>query len=345
MPCFGFEYTMNDYVRSRLKPITFDRKLLKKDAATTALTETEQSQLRGTVAAINWTAPEGRPDASAAASILAGAFPQPMVSHALEANQVVARLKSNEVTLRIHAIPEDRLRHLLISDSAFDPTGKINPQHGWLQGFTDDTLNQGHRAPVSLMAWKSRRLRRKAGSTMLCESISLSTALGSLKKQVAQSRSIQVSRYQARQHLTVGDDPEDTLRGNASIIASENENYRDPQAISVVDAKSLYDATSSEQATGEDDRSALEIAMIQDSISAVKGRLRWVPHNENPADMQTKNTGAHEAPMMQLLRSHHVQIQSEEAVLSSGRQSENRMKVKVQESERILGAVKASSAV
>ena len=74
--------------------------------------------------------------------------------------------------LRIHPIPEKDVRHVVIADASFDPTGKTKPQHGWLQGITSPKLNQGLPAPISLIGWKSRRLRREAGSTMLCESIS-----------------------------------------------------------------------------------------------------------------------------------------------------------------------------
>ena len=303
------------------------------------------AQLRGTIASINWAAREGRPDASASASILASCFPNPTVANALEANKVVHRLKATSVTLRIHSIEEKLLRHVLISDSAFDPTGKTKPQHGWLQGITDPRLNQGQKAPISLIAWRSRRLRRKAGSTMLCESISYSSALGALEKQIAVLDSFRLSRYNPRDYLSVGDDPEFTLRGTASVIASESENYNDPLSVCIVDAKSLYDAASSEQAAGEDDRSALEIAMVQDSLSKVRGRTRWIPHNSNPADMLTKMVGAHEAPMMKLLKENALCIQSEETVLSAGRQGEHRLKTRAVGSAELLGPVLMTSRV
>ena len=52
------------------------RKVLKKDASQVKLDEKEKTQLRGLIASLNWTSREGRPDASAAASILASAFPE-----------------------------------------------------------------------------------------------------------------------------------------------------------------------------------------------------------------------------------------------------------------------------
>ena len=61
-PDFSFTYSMDDYVTNRLHPVKVHRYTLKKNAAETPLNEDEISQLRGTIAAINWPAREGRPD-------------------------------------------------------------------------------------------------------------------------------------------------------------------------------------------------------------------------------------------------------------------------------------------
>ena len=335
---FSYYLTMDDYVQNRLKPVNFTRQLWKKDSMEVQLNDAEQAQLRGTIASINWAAREGRPDASAAASILAAAFPKPLLHHALEANKVVARLKAHSVTIKIHSLPEADLRHVLVSDSAFDPSGRTKPQHGWILGVTTPDLNLGKEAPVSLLSWRSRRLRRKAGSTMLSESISLASALGSLERQVAFFKSIRFSRFNPRTLAEREEEPECTLRGKASVIASEDELYTDPDSVCIVDAKSLYDASNTEQAVGEDDRSALELALIQDSMSKVRGRIRWIPHNSNPADMLTKLTGAHEEPMLKLLKTHSLKIQKEAEVLGEGKQSLHRKKHRGLTAEDFLGA-------
>ncbi|CAJ1399663.1 unnamed protein product [Effrenium voratum] len=298
-PDGSFQYTMADYIKNRLKYVRVERKYLKKDASTTCLKEDEIQPLRGVVAAINWIAREGRPHVSAAASILSGCFEKPVMQHVLETNQVVDHLRNHHVVLKVHHIPEEQVRHLVISDASYDPTGKVKPQHGWIQALTTPQLNRGEVAPVSLMSWKSRRLRRKAGNALLCESIALSTALGAMEKQVAVWRSFCKSKYDPR--------------------------FTDPLTIAVADAKSLYDASASEQAQGDDDRSALEIGIIQESIAKLSGRMRWIPHNFNPADALTK-LKAHMEPMMKLLKSNSLVIEEEDEVLNRGRQGENRLK-------------------
>ena len=319
----GYVGTMNDYVASRLKPVTHAPCTIKA-ASTTFLTPDEESQLRGTIASINWVSREGRPDGAAAASILSGCFPNPTVKDAMDTNRVAAKLKGQHITLKVHNIPEEQIRHIVISDAAFDQTGRVKPQHGWIQGVTTPAMNAGKLAPITLIGWKSRRLRRKAGSTMLCESVSLSTALGALEKQVSTWRSICFSRFDARQQAE--EDDAGGLQGAATVLASEDPLFSDPLSLAVVDAKSIFDASTTEQSQGSDDRTALETAIIRDSLSRLKGRVRWIPHNCNPSDSLTKLFQAHEKPMMDLLRTNHFQIQAEDAVLAEGNQRWHRMK-------------------
>ena len=263
---WGFRYTMDDYIASRLKPVRLERRVLKKDADKVTVNKDEEAQLRGTIASVNWVAREGRPDASSAASIFAGCFPHATIGDILRVNEVVFRLKSNPVMLRVHAIPENMVRHYVVADSAFENRGVEKPQHAWIQGVTTPDLNAGRLAPVSLLGWKSRRMRRKAGNTLLCESISLSTALGALERQVAMWMSITISHFDPRL-MAQDEDEERGLYGEGTVIMAEDKRYTDPLSVAVVDAKSLYDSVVADQSTGEDDRAALEISNHQRFLS------------------------------------------------------------------------------
>ena len=333
---YSYIYSMNDYVNNRLRFVDVSRHVTKKAAPQTSLRDDEESQLRGVIAAINWTAREGRPDAAAAASILAGCFPNPKMMDVYAVNQVVQNLKDRKVDLVIHALNEDQVRHVVISDSAFDPTGRTKPQHGWLQETTSPDLNIGRQAPISLIAWKSRRMKRKAGNTLLCESIAMSTAMGALERQVATWKSLTISHYDPKDDG--GEEEEDDSK--LTVIAAEDPNYTDPRAVAIADAKSLYDALHSEQSHGDDDRSALEIAIIQGSLEKLRGRIRWVPHNFNPADGLTKLIGAHMEPLHKLLATHHYMIEEEESVLAQGKQSSSRLKRGGLTADKTFGGLK-----
>ncbi|CAE7766581.1 unnamed protein product [Symbiodinium sp. CCMP2592] len=128
------------------------------------------------------------------------------------------QLKNYQVTLVIPAVKEGDISHFVISDSANDPSGKSKPQHGWIQGTTGPNLNAGRQAVMGIMAWRSRKLRRKAGNTLLCESIALSTALGSLERQVAMRNSLVASNFPPKDMMQ--DDYNEHKR--AAMIASQN---------------------------------------------------------------------------------------------------------------------------
>ena len=324
---FSFTYSMDDYVRDRLKFIKLEKKVLKKDAATQKLTADEEQQLRGALASLNWTVREGRPDASAAASIYAASFPGPTVANALAVNNVIGNLKEHKVSLKIHALQEEEVRHLLIADSSFDPSGKTKPQHGFIQAMTTPSLNAGAKAPVSWISWTSKRLRRKAGNTLLCESIAMSSALGAMEKQVALWRSITRSHFKPSSSM-VSHEVDLGLRGPGTVIASEAESYRDPLTVALTDAKSLFDGANPEQAQGEDARSSLEIAVIQESLAQCRGRLRWIPHNRNPSDALTKVENAHCEPLLHMMSSNHLQIEEEAEIIAREKQGEHRRKTK-----------------
>ena len=242
---FSYTYSMDEYVRDRLKFIRFERKILKKDALNTRLTADEEQQLRGALEPLNWASREGRPDGSAAASIYAGSFPDPTVADSIAVNTYIGLLKEREVRLKIHAIDEKEIRHLLIADSSFDPSGKVKPQHGYIQAVTTPDLNAGKIAPISWISWTSRKLRRKAGNTLLCESIAMSTALGAMEKQIAFWKSITQSHFNPRS-IAVSDDVALGLRGPGTVIASEAAGYSDPLTVAITDAKSLFDGANTE---------------------------------------------------------------------------------------------------
>lgn len=55
--------------------------------------------------------------------------------------------------------------------------------------------------------------------------------------------------------------------GKTHVIASEAAACRDPDGVTIMDAKALYDSINNDQAAaGEDERSALEVAIIKESL-------------------------------------------------------------------------------
>ena len=69
----------------------------------------------------------------------------------------------------------------------------------------------------------------------------------------------------------------------------------------ITDSKGLFDALDND--LPQDDRkSALEVPIIEEFMKRAKCRVRWAPHNKNPADAMTKYKGAHVEPLLHLVR-------------------------------------------
>ena len=221
------------------------------------LNEEEQTQLRGSVAGLNWAARQGRPDAASAASVIASTFPNPTVADARIANNTIARLKEHEVTIKSWSIPEEDLRRLMITDSAYDTSGQGRSQHGWIVGFTTPALAAGKEAPVSMVFWKSRKLRRKASSSLLCEALSGSKVMASLLKVANLEMAMRVTGHRHGMPLTR------MILEEPTVLTKQSQMNQDPETQMVMDAKALYDAFLSEQQNQDDERAALECSLIK----------------------------------------------------------------------------------
>ena len=51
--------------------------------------------------------------------------------------------------------------------------------------------------------------------------------------------------------------------------------------------------------------------VIEELVERTVGRMRWLPHNKNPADSLTKFKGAHVEPLLRLLATGHLQLSPE----------------------------------
>ena len=270
------------------------------------LTESEGSQLRGAIAGMNWAARQARPDMSAAASIIASSFPTPKESDAKSANKAIKSEKERQFDMVLWSFREEELRRICVEDSAFDPLGKDKSQHGYLIGYTTPGLAQGENAPVSIVSWKSKKLRRKANSSLLCESMSGNISVAHWLWLTNLEMSL---RYSGHRH---GDRLVTTVEEEPTVLTKRVALAVDPQGLLILDAKSLYDVLHSQQTNQDDARSALEAGMIKEDLEKLAAMPRWVPHDKNPADAMTKHEGSHATPLIAILEKHHWRLTFEE---------------------------------
>ena len=102
--------------------------------------------------------------------------------------------------------------------------------------------------------------------------------------------------------------PRDHQKTAPVVLKSQNPLLTDPDGVMIMDAKSLFDCLATEQTLQEDRRASLVVGNIRDVAEPIGMVPRWVPHNYNPADVFTKISGVHRAPMLNLLKTGHLCI-------------------------------------
>lgn len=95
-------------------------------------------------------------------------------------------------------------------------------------------------------------------------------------------------------------------------------------AIAVVDAKSLFDVLANETNGGSDRRTALDIQVLREELSELRGKIRWVEHLAMPADCLTKKQGRCDA-LLRLLETGELGLTAEATTLDSRREDRNKL--------------------
>ena len=162
-----------------LKPAYLPAKRrLQRDAS---LDPKEISVLRAVNGSLNWLANQSRPDLAAQTSLSQQAMSSPKVHHLCEVNNIIRRAKQHsDLSICFKSIPAESLRLVCHSDAAFANVG-VYTQAGFVIGFTDSSLDEGHLSHWTPAVWKSAKLSRAVGSTLAAESQSMVNATGTLE--------------------------------------------------------------------------------------------------------------------------------------------------------------------
>ena len=227
----------------------------------------------------SWIGTNGRPDVAAAHSIIAGGYKDKSPQLVKDCNDAVLHCQREPIEIKIWPIPPEDIRFVAWCDSSFD-NNNVRHQIGWLDGVTTKYLNDGRKAPVSLLGWRSRKLPRKSGSPQLCETYAGSYCTADLNWVKCLLWSCFYANYdmltQRPAHKPL------PVRG-PTVVRSDRPEIRDPDASVLSDSKGLYDAINNELPQ-DDKKSACETPIIEEMLKRFNGRVRWIPHNKNPSD-------------------------------------------------------------
>eukprot|EP00435_Cladocopium_sp_Y103_P029371 s1599_g7.t1 len=256
----------------------------------------EVSVLRAINGSLNWLSNQSRPDLAAQTSLSQQAMSAPKVHHLCEVNNIIRRAKQHaELSILFKAIPAESLRLVCHSDAAFANVG-VYTQAGFVIGFTDAKLDDGHLSSWTPAVWKSAKLSRAVGSTLAAESQSMVNATGTLEWTA----------------LLLAE----ALDGPFDVRNFETMLKRRPPVV-VTDCKSLFDhlISVSSPTSVEDRRTSIDVVILRQSLQRLAASIRWVPTDRMIADSLTKDAGDPTDLLRACIRQGTYQISPEETVL------------------------------
>ena len=301
---FTVKIDMKKFVEERLKMMILppDRK----KAKDSEITEEERKEVRMICGALNWLSKEGRPDASAAASLCSSKINRMKIEDVLMMNEAVKEIKENS-GLEIRIQPLKKMRLAVVTDASFG-NHDFHSQAGQMILSHEDGLREGRKVTTNLLWWRSGKLQRVVNSTLAAETQSLSKGLGDLMWALVLFRELQEEK------MVLRDWARNLRHEEILALASSQSDGQLKSCMAIVDAKSLFDYLAKETIGGQDRRTAIEVQIIREDLNALSGEIRWVDHQSMVADCLTKLKGTRTA-LFRLLATGCFSIQAEEKLL------------------------------
>ena len=302
---FEIKFAQKEYAE-HIQPIRINKERSQKPWL--PATSQEVSALRAVNGALSWLSTQTRPDLAVQTSQSQQCFPNPTVQDLWQANQAVRRARQqSDLQIRVPFIPPSELTLCFWSDAAFANTDELKTQGGWLVGFTSDRMRQGTDVPVHCFAWKSYRLPRVVSSTMGGEAQAFSTASG-----MCEWISLMLA---------------ECLDGPFLLEDAETVLLR-RKPIGMTDCRSLFDHLNSLGSGGvlDDRRTAIDIAIIRQSIRRTGLEARWVPTGHMIADGLTKDRAEPMDLLRSVIRAAKYQLADEQLVLDRKKEERERRK-------------------
>ena len=174
-PDFRITVSMDEYVKSRLRPIEVPRGYL---SNTKEISDGMLTNVKGVNGGLGLLASTARPDMAAPHSIIPSGYDRRSTQLISEVNAAVKQCHAVPITITIWPIP-------FACRATLDNIHGLKFRH-WRATAAPTRLvgvclnkyfNQERSAPVSVLHWRSRKLTRKAGSPQLVETYAASSAV------------------------------------------------------------------------------------------------------------------------------------------------------------------------
>ena len=206
----------------------------------------------------------------------------------------------------------DQVCFVSYGDASGGRTRAEQAQAGYVIMFADVALLAGLAAPVTLISWRSHRVKRVVASASAAEAMGLSEA-------IAQGDWVRALWSEMVLGLSLREETESARMARRKNV---------PPLISVTDSKGNYDHKHNETiGSSEDRRSAVDLAIIREDLSRPQMFLRWVDGKAQVADALTKLHGG--GDLLRAVCRQAVTVLVEAPEIMAARRQERRERVRV----------------
>ena len=306
------------YIIEKIHPVKLGKGRLSDPSS--LLTEDEFEPYRSLLYRVNWVAHQTRPEASGVVSILSSRLKNATIHDAHCLNKLAVHLRSTaQQPLILTKIDVNRLVLISVSDAGGVDSLPIGPEEERLQDTTQGAwiILAAERVPsassgtrVSVLSWRSTKLRRRVSSTLGGEALAFSQALSEAEWLQIMFRDVvfgDVDRADWSRSLTP----------YIAVLKEECQLRQRSQQCAITDAKSLFDSIKKGNPTSRQDRrTSVELAIISEAMRRAQSALRWTPHPKMVADTLTKDDiSKSNGALEQMLRSGKLALWDEQEEL------------------------------
>ena len=170
--------SQSNYVKA-ITPIKVS--LERRKDETTPINAEEKMALRGLIGSLQYASVHTRPDLASRLSFLQSDINSATIATLLEANRTLHEAKRHSnVSITIHPIACDDLRFLAFSDASFASKKTPDSHTGCIIMSTHTEIGNNTTCVVNPISWGCKKIQRVVTSTLVAETVSLSTVLDQL---------------------------------------------------------------------------------------------------------------------------------------------------------------------
>ena len=309
-------FQQEKYILEKIQPLVLSR--VRRSKKEEVLEAEEFTEFRSALYKVAWVSHQTRPEVAGTVAILSSRLQNATIQDAILLNKAIGHLRStSKQELRIRPFEAKSMTFIGVSDAGGvdgevrgrDRSGLVEDpvQGAWLVLASDTMPTHDKKIRVSLLSWRSAKLKRRVTSTMASETLALSQCLGEVEWMQVFYQDLIYKNVPLR-------DWTKSLTPFITMLPEDGELYQRQGQCSVTDAKSLYDAIyKSCPSSRQDRRNALELAVVVDIVEKTGSQIRWTPHQRMPVDMLTKaDVTTSNGALLHLIRSGALRIDKED---------------------------------